>query len=75
MQRAGVVTSVAQGVVVLVSESNDLPSIGVPVVNETLERVGRIVDVIGPVDRPYLVVSPGNGIEPATLLGTTLYIR
>lgn len=75
MRRAGVATGIAQGVVVLEREDDEPPGIGAPVVDERLDPVGRVVDVIGPVERPYLVVSPADGVTPAALLGETLYVR
>jgi RNA-binding protein len=33
------------------------------------------VDVFGPVERPYLAVSPAEGVRLAPLVGTALYAR
>jgi RNA-binding protein len=45
------------------------------VVDEDLEEVGRVVDVFGPVERPFLAVSPDDGVSPALLLDRPLYAR
>lgn len=84
MERAGTAIRVAQGLAVLrvpeVAEGGDaaapdVPDIGTTVLDEGLTEVGRIVDVFGPVARPYLAVSPADGVAPASLLGTVLYAR
>lgn len=75
MQRAGSVERIAQGLLVLRSAGEDVPSIGTPVVDENLDSIGRIVDVFGPVDRPFLSVSPDDGVHPPQLLNQPLYIR
>jgi RNA-binding protein len=51
------------------------PSVGASVVDENLRTVGRVVDVFGPVERPYVAVSPGEGVAAADLLGRKLYAR
>jgi len=79
MRRAGEVVGTAQGVAVCrtprVEEDTDPPAIGTTVVDESLEELGRVVDVFGPVDRPYLAVSPDEGVDPATLIGRRVYSR
>lgn len=37
--------------------------------------VGRVVDVIGPVTAPYIVVAPSGGSKVHRLLGKELYAR
>lgn len=75
MRRAGVARTAAHHVVVLERETGDPPDIGTRVVNDELRPVGRVVDVIGPVNRPYVVVAPDEGVEPASVLDQTLYVR
>ncbi|MFW6384756.1 MAG: H/ACA ribonucleoprotein complex subunit GAR1 [Halodesulfurarchaeum sp.] len=84
MRRAGTVVRIAQGKLVVRtpetdgrnSESgSDRPDIGVTVLDENLETVGRVVDVFGPVDHPYLTVSPVDSINPPTFLNAPLYVR
>ncbi|MHB9285797.1 H/ACA ribonucleoprotein complex subunit GAR1 [Halobacteriales archaeon Cl-PHB] len=75
MKRAGEVVRVAQGLAVLRCPDDGYADIGTEVVDENLEDVGRVVDVFGPVGRPYLAVSPDGGVRPATLVGSVLYDR
>ena len=73
MRAIGEVVRTAQGLAVLRSDDDDHPDIGTPVVDERLETVGRVVDVFGPVERPYLAVSPADGVAVPALLGERLY--
>jgi RNA-binding protein len=75
MRRVGTVSRAAQGLAVVRSDDEGHPDIGTPVVDESLSTVGRVVDVFGPVARPYVAVSPAEGHTPAGLLGTKLYVR
>jgi RNA-binding protein len=76
MRRLGTVERAAGGVAVVrvPADDPDPPDVGVAAVDERLATVGRVVDVFGPVERPYLAVTAADG-DPAALLGTTLYAR
>ncbi|MEF8819776.1 MAG: Gar1/Naf1 family protein [Haloferacaceae archaeon] len=79
MRRLGTVERAAGGVAVVRvpepdGEPSDPPDIGTEAVDERLTTVGRVVDVFGPVERPYLAVTATDG-EPARLLGTVVYGR
>jgi RNA-binding protein len=75
MRRAGEVVRTAQGVAVVRSPDGSYPETGTKVIDEGLAEVGRIVDVFGPVERPYLAVSPVDGVRLASLVGTPVYAR
>lgn len=75
MRRAGRVIGNAQGVAVLRSEAGERPDIGETVVDEHLHAVGRIVDVFGPVEQPYVAVTPISDRSPESLLSSVLYLR
>ncbi len=75
MRRLGEVVRTAQGVAVVRSPDDTMPDIGTPVVDEELTEWGRVVDVFGPVERPYLAVSPTEGVRLATLVGSPVYTR
>ena len=65
----------AQGLLVVRTDGTDHPDIGAMVVDETLASVGRVVDVFGPVERPYLTITPDDDVHPPALIGETLYLR
>lgn len=75
MQRLGEVVRTAQGLAVVRCEDDDYPDIGTEAVDEQLNEVGRVVDVFGPVERPYVAVTPEEGTALAALLGQKLYAR
>ena len=75
MKRAGGVVRTAQGVAVVRSPDAEYPSIGTDLVDESLAEVGTVVDVFGPVERPYLAVSPAEGVRLAPLVGAAVYAR
>ena len=74
MRRAGTVVGTAQGVAVVRSRDGSHPDLGTDLVDERLDPVGTVVDVFGPVDRPYLAVSPEDQ-QVATLVGEQVYAR
>ena len=75
MRRAGTVVRAVGGLAVARSPGGGHPAIGATLVDEALEAVGRVVDVMGPVERPYVVVKPAAGRSPAALLDAKLYER
>ena len=75
MERVGTVSRTAQGLAVIRCDDADHPDIGTPVVDESLNSVGRVVDVFGPVSQPYVAVSPTDRSRLAGMVGTKLYAR
>ncbi|ELY82176.1 H/ACA ribonucleoprotein complex subunit GAR1 [Natrinema pallidum] len=86
MHRVGTVVRTAQGLAILRADEADggqratdidgyRDDIGTMVINDDLETVGRVVDVFGPVSRPYLAVTPDDGVHLPSLVGSTLYAR
>jgi RNA-binding protein len=75
MKRIGEVVRTAQGLAVLRSPDESYPDLGTELVDQNLEVVGHVVDVFGPVDRPYVAVSPTEDVTLAALLGEKLYAR
>ena len=75
MRPAGEVVRIAQGLAVIRAPGTDRPEIGATLVDEDLATVGRVVDVFGPVQRPYVALSPADGTALPSLLGSRLYER
>ncbi|WP_222919020.1 Gar1/Naf1 family protein [Natrinema sp. SYSU A 869] len=86
MRRVGAVVRTAQGLAILRADEVDgdgpttdievhRDEIGTMVIDDDLETVGRVVDVFGPVSRPYLAVTPDDGVHLPSLVGSTLYTR
>lgn len=74
MRRLGAVVRVVAGKLVVRCPAETTPTIGETAVDEDLATAGRVVDVFGPVDRPYAVVAAEREAR-ATLLGARLYVR
>ncbi len=75
MRKVGEVVRTAQGLAIVRCPGRDHPDIGAETVDERLDPVGRVVDVFGPAERPYLAVTPDDDRRLATLLGEGLYVR
>jgi RNA-binding protein len=75
MKRVGRVVRTAQGIAVIRALDETYPNIGTNVIDENLDTVGRVVDVFGPVDQPYVAVSPAEDVQLPLLLGNLIYAR
>lgn len=75
MQRVGTVSRTAQNLAIVHCEDDSHPDIGTTVIDESLSQVGRVVDVFGPVERPYVAVATDRGVRLAELVGQKLYAR
>jgi RNA-binding protein len=75
MQKLGEVVRTAQGLAVVRCPDDDPPDVGTEAVDEQLNVVGRVVDVFGPVSRPYVAITPDEEVALPTLLGRKLYAR
>ncbi|WP_049980293.1 H/ACA ribonucleoprotein complex subunit GAR1 [Halolamina rubra] len=75
MERVGTVSRTAQGLAIVRCPGSDHPRIGQTVVDESLDTVGRVVDVFGPVSQPYVAVSPADRDGLTALVGQKLYAR
>lgn len=55
--------------------SETAPGIGSDVFNQQKQKVGRIINIIGPVSRPYLLVRPARSRDTQLqIIGEKLYI-
>ena len=52
-----------------------LPRINSVVVNHKRVNIGRVSEIFGPTDRPYIVVKPYRRIDAAVHLGEKLYVE
>ena len=72
MQRLGRVVNLTSSQNVVI-KTEKTPKIGSSVVDETLQTVGKVFDIIGPVTSPYAVVRP-TVREPTRLVNKQLYL-
>ncbi len=74
MKRIGRVIRTAGGMAIARSPDDSHPEIGAQIIDESLSRVGEVVDVMGPTSKPYIVINPTTG-SPESLLNEPLYSR
>jgi RNA-binding protein len=75
MRRVGEVTRLTQGLAVVRATDEEYAEVGTRLVNQDLTTVGKVVDVFGPVEAPYMAVSPGESVHLPGLIGAPLYAR
>ena len=75
MYRVGEVVRTAQGLAIVRAPGDDHADIGTMVLDDSLDTVGRVVDVFGPVEEPYLAVTPKSNVHLPRMVGSVLYAR
>jgi len=56
-------------------ESNvEIPRVGSWAVDQKKVRIGKVLDIFGPVDHPYIIVRPNRGVDAAAHVGKKLYV-
>ncbi len=72
MKKLGKVSIIARNGNLLIKSSKP-QRIGTPVVDQQIKRLGKIVDVIGPIRAPYIVVNT-KGAGKQLKVGDILYL-
>ncbi|NHJ31570.1 MAG: hypothetical protein FK732_01790 [Asgard group archaeon] len=72
LKKLGKVTTASKKGNILV-KSTKAHRIGLPVVNQEIKRVGKVVDVIGPAAAPYIVVNTRDA-QAQTKKGDIVYL-
>jgi len=57
------------------AKNAELPKINSVVVDQKRTKIGRVFDIFGPTDRPYIVVKPYRNVDGAAHLGKKLYFE
>ncbi|AAM02072.1 H/ACA ribonucleoprotein complex subunit GAR1 [Methanopyrus kandleri] len=58
----------------LIARADHVPPLGAPVVTRRRERVGVIVDVFGPADKPYVAIRDKSRHHLERFVGKELFI-
>jgi RNA-binding protein len=79
LKRLGTALHVIQNKLILQSEQTDGTKTDIPrsnswVVDQKRTRVGKVFDIFGPIDHPYIIVRPNRGVDAAAHVGKKLYI-
>tara|TARA_B110000263_G_C15268976_1_gene492494 strand:- start:204 stop:425 length:222 start_codon:yes stop_codon:yes gene_type:complete len=73
MKRIGQIKTTIDSIAIVRGNNETCPDIGTKVVDERLEEMGYVVDIIGPISRPYIVVKTKMNDE--NMVGKRLYSR
>ena len=79
MKRLGTALHVVQNKLILQSEQivgseTNIPRTNYWVVDQKRTRVGKVFDIFGPINHPYIIVRPNRGVDAAAHVGKKLYI-
>jgi len=79
LKRLGTALHVVANRLIVRGEQNDGSETSIPrtnswVVDQKRTKVGKVFDIFGPVDNPYIIVRPNRGIDAAAHVGKKLYI-
>ena len=51
------------------------PKFGITVVNKHKETIGKIHQIVGPVNKPYVIITPNKDLKASfDMIGTNVYI-
>jgi len=79
LKRLGTALHVVQNKLIVQSEQivgseNNIPRTNSWVVDQKRTRVGKVFDIFGPINHPYIIVRPNRGVDAAAHVGKKLYI-
>ncbi len=79
MKRLGTALHAVQNKLIIQSEQiagseTDIPRTNSWVVDQKRTRVGKVFDIFGPINHPYIIVRPNRGVDAAAHVGKKLYI-
>ena len=79
MKRLGTALHIVQNKLILQSEQivgseTNVPRTNSWVVDQKRTRVGKVFDIFGPINHPYIIVRPNRGVDAAAHVGKKLYI-
>jgi len=79
LKRLGTALHVVQNKLIIQSEQivgseTNIPRTNSWVVDQKRTKVGKVFDIFGPIDHPYIIVRPNRGIDAAAHVGKKLYI-
>ena len=79
MKRLGTALHIVQNKLILQSEQivgseTNIPRTNSWVVDQKRTRVGKVFDIFGPINHPYIIVRPNRSVDAAAHVGKKLYI-
>lgn len=73
MRRVGEIIDVVNGRFVIRTSDDAVPEFGANLIDQELDRIGHVVDVFGPVERPYLTVATDETDPAVDKIGEPVY--
>lgn len=73
MRRVGEIIDVVNGRYVIRTSDDAVPEFGSQLIDQELDRIGHVVDVFGPVERPYLTVATDKSDPAVDRIGERVY--
>jgi len=79
LKRLGTALHVVQNKLIVQSEQvvgseTSIPRTNSWVVDQKRTRVGKVLDIFGPINRPYIIVRPNRDVDAAAHVGKKLYV-
>jgi len=79
LKRLGTALHVVQNKLIVQSEQivgseTNIPRTNSWVVDQKRTQVGKVFDIFGPINHPYIIVRPNRGVDAAAHVGKKLYI-
>jgi len=79
LKRLGTALHVVQNKLIVQSEQivgseTNIPRTNSWVVDQKRTRVGKVFDIFGPINHPYIIVRPNRDVDAAAHVGKKLYI-
>ena len=79
MKRLGTALHLVQNKLIVQSEQivgseTNIPRTNSWVVDQKRTKVGKVFDIFGPIDHPYIIVRPNRGVDAAAHVGKKLYV-
>lgn len=79
MKRLGIALHVVQNKLIVQSEQvvgneTSIPRTNSWVVDQKRTRVGKVLDIFGPINNPYIIVRPNRDVDAAAHVGKKLYV-
>lgn len=75
MKRLGTALHVVQNKLIVRRDGADPPKIGSVVVDRKSTKIGKVSDIFGPLERPYVIVRPARGVNATVHVGSMLYVE
>lgn len=71
----GKISTISKRGSIVVKLEDFVPRLGAKVYDKNLRAIGVVVDIIGNVKSPYMVVRPFELKDPSKMMGESMYVK